>query len=292
MASGAMADRLEQSLAGLEAMRVDVPPSGRHRLALRTLRRWNESGGLADAGDSQLKRIEAAHRVMWETYVITVAADRMRRKASSPFTLHKLQEMMGGGLDAEGKDVEPRNVQFELYVAALLNLTGLSVAQGEPDMLYHDGRDWVGVAAKRIKSMRDDQVARNVKKARAQIADSKKPGWIALNFDTRFVDVDPLVEQDALLKQFERVFDQANRALIEIQNTKMILGFMIFGHCTSWRREEDGTRSFHTAYPLHWVRWADSDLEQERFEHFCDLWMDRLTNRMERLESSDFEGWL
>lgn len=286
-----MTQRLDESLAALARVGVRVPVSGRHRLAHKTLMEWNRRGTLKDAEDAELRRIEAAHRTMWETFLISVAADRMRHNPTTPFTVPKLQEMMGGGVLDDDKDVEPRNTQFELYIGALLHLAGLSVYRGEPDIRFDDGQSTVGVAAKRIRSGREDQIAKHVKKARDQIVAANLQGWIALNFDKRFVDVDPLDEEDELLAEFDRVFNQANAALVEVHEDRNVLGFMIFGYCSNWRETGD-SRSLHAAYPSRWVRWTNSSLDAERFAFFADLWHARIASRLEALASPGFEGQL
>ncbi len=228
------------------------------------------------------RAIEVSYRTAWETYLITVAADKRRCRPGSPFQASKLNAMMGGALDEEGRDVEPRNTQFELYIAALLHLAGLTVLRGEPDLLFDFGFQRVGVAAKRIKSLRDDQVTRHVKKARNQVVASSYPGWIALNFDRRFDDVDPLKLETELLQDFERIFDQANRALVEAQEEPSLMGFMIFGFCSAWASSGgEEPDALHTAYPSRWVRWADGPMDEKQFDDFSDLWHRRVETRLD-----------
>ena len=120
--------RLNESLDKLSRVfKVSVPQQGRHRSAAEILRHWNEGGTPVDLTDEEeLIRLAAAHRLSWETFLITVAAVEDRRNARTPFTRERLSQMLGGDLLAEGRDAAPRNTQFELYVAAMLRLPGCS----------------------------------------------------------------------------------------------------------------------------------------------------------------------
>lgn len=136
--SGLLEIRLRESLDNLSRVfKVSVPQQGRHHDALELLRRWNESGTPLDlSNEAELVRLTAAHRLSWETFLITVAADMDRHNPRTPFTAEKLTEMLGSDLVVEGRNSAPRNMLFELYVAGTLRLPGCSVFDGEPDLLF------------------------------------------------------------------------------------------------------------------------------------------------------------
>lgn len=151
--------RLEESLRVLaDQFRVSVPKAGRHQDALDVLGYWNISEDPIDLTDHvQLQRISEAHRLAWETFFITVAAVEDRRNSVSPFTPEALQVMMAGDLIEEGRDGLPRNIQFELFVAATLRLPGASVMGGEPD--FRSGHEGLDSTQPRLSVCRGRQLA-------------------------------------------------------------------------------------------------------------------------------------
>lgn len=294
ISANVLARRLEQSLAILETLGVRVPPTGRHRKAILTLDKWNEAPDSIDLSDEVLARIMEAHRAAWETFVITFAADDYRAQRRSPFVQARLQTMMGGGEIGDGNNTAPRNAQFELYVAAMLHISGLDVRQGEPDLRFlYAGYELVGVAAKRVRSMNPDQVKKRLREARRQIAGTSLRGWIAVNIDIRFSSVDPLLPTEALLGRFEDAFNEINGSLAYVRPDPRLLGFMAFGHASAWDRSEGGRRPrLHTAYPVRWVRWSDDAVERMVFEEFTASWHSRIEPKLHQMASQDFIGKL
>lgn len=294
MGSGLIQGRLEQSLKVLEKLGVVVPHEGRHRKALAVLEGWNASEDPIDLADRTLTTaIEAAHRTAWDTFFIAVAAEHRSRRPNSPFTAAKLQLMMGGSDVDEGQDVEPKNTEFELYVAATLVLGGLSVFEGPPDLQFDFGTHRVGVEAKRIKSLNPDQIKKHCRKARDQIKTSGIPGWIALNIDTRFDSIALNQPEADLFDEFDSAFDEANQALAYVSPNTEILGFMLFGHTVSWSKaDEESPPRVHTAFPTRWVRLTDREEDEAFFAEFQRGVMSRLEVRRKRIASPDFAGRL
>jgi hypothetical protein len=100
----------------------------------------------------------------------------------SPKFLQLAKDLLSDSvLPQDNREQSPgRDAQFELYLAAICQNTGLlPVDYVEPDVTCVVGGRTFGIAAKRIKSMQ--QVRHHVRKAADQIGRSKHPGVIALD---------------------------------------------------------------------------------------------------------------
>lgn len=86
-----------------------------------------------------------------------------------PFPLHAARPEASSG----------RDVQFECYIAAVLQLSGIAAELSEPDVVVLDSRYPFCIAAKRPRDVA--AVERNVKKAKKQIVRVGGKGIIALD---------------------------------------------------------------------------------------------------------------
>lgn len=300
MGSRALAQRLRESLATLENFGVRVPVSGRHRKAVSLLEHWNSSSELIDITDTdRINRLEAAHRTAWECYLITVAAEKHRKKHKSRedlFTLEALAEMLRGPeIPRVGdRDTSARDTQFELYIAAQLELAGVEVYGGEPDVRFRYGTEIVGIAAKRVSSLDRKQLQKHLNKAVEQIERSGMRGWVALNIDSRFRDVDIRRADAEFLDQFSSIFDDVHTALNPHWQNKDVLGVLAFGHVAAWlspEQTEDPPR-LNTAEPFRWHRWSEDSSDETLHTTFTRGYSERLRRRLQVLTSDEFEGVL
>lgn len=91
----------------------------------------------------------------------------------------ELQEMVkGSDFPWEDSPSRPRDVQFQLYITAVVSLAGFPVELCEPDLKFWYQQEAYSVAAKRVQRL--DRLEERLKEAREQIAKSKIPGFIAL----------------------------------------------------------------------------------------------------------------
>jgi hypothetical protein len=288
--------RLRESLEHLSTrFRVAVPENGRHAAALETLGKWNKTDRSIDLSDhGELRRLTEAHRLAWETFLVTVAAIEDRRNTRTPFISDKLRLMLDGDLVLEGRRGLPRDTQFELFLAAMLRLGGLSVARGGPDLLMRYGTTDVGVAAKRIRSLNVDQVQKNARDAAKQIKRAGLRGWIALNLDSRFGVIDYAQPEDSLLVEFSDTFNSVNAALQRPAVKPHVLGFILLGYVHSWHPPLKGTTEprLHWAAPLRWQGLADNPQDEALFHAFTDGWSQRWTTNRTIITSRDFTGQL
>ena len=294
--SGHLETRLRESLDFLSTrFGVSVPKRGRHRAALEILERWNEADVAIDLSDQEeLRRITEAHRLAWETFLITVAAVEDRRNHRTPFTPEKLSLMLGGDVVVEGRRGTHRDTQFELFLAAMLRLPGLSVTRGEPDLRLIYGKEDVGVAVKRIRSLNVDQVQKRAREGAEQIEREGLRGWIALNLDSRFAVVDYAQDEGSLLADFSKAFDSVNAALRRPAMKRHVLGFILLGYVYSWHPPETGTTEprLHWAAPLRWQGLTEMPAEVALFQEFTNRWADRWAVRLRTISSKDFVGLL
>ena len=288
--------RLRESLDNLaRVFKVSVPQHGRHQDALEVLSRWNQSKTPINLSDHEgLLRLTEAHRLAWETFLITVAADENRKNVRTPFTQGKLRDMLGGGLVLEGRHGGARNTQFELYVAAMFRLPGCSVSVMDegPDLLLRYGKEDVSVEVKRIRSLNVDQVQKQARTAARQIEKKGLRGWIALNLDSRFEVVDYAQDESEVLAGFSEAFDSVESALRRPALKPHVLGFILFGYVHSWHPPLTGTTEprLHWGAPFRWQSLTDDPEEATLFQEFHDAWWDRWLDRRSTLCSRGFTG--
>lgn len=284
MGNALLATRLEQSLSFLRTdFQVPVSDQGRHEKALDILRTPDLPATVAP------NRILAAYRLAWETFLIVAAAREDHQNVASPYTQERLMTFSGGPLEAEGRDGSPRDVQFELNVATRFRLASCTVYDGEPDILLLYGRETVGIAAKRIRSLNPKQLRRHAKKAAAQIDDSQMRGWVALNLDTRFGDiVYDGGDGSTLPARFTAAFDAVSEALDEIQSPNVI-GHMMFGYSERLQPtiRTDPAR-LHFEVPFRWMCIPRGDGDEALFSEFSRGWAERFDRRMIDMQRPEF----
>ena len=84
-------------------------------------------------------------------YVISRAAGS--KEGADVTTLEKLSKMLeGADTKEENSNSEPRDIQFELSLAAHLAMGGIKLWLAEPDIVVCDGLLTAGVAAKNLGS--------------------------------------------------------------------------------------------------------------------------------------------
>ena len=292
LGSGRVEGRLEWALNGLRSHGIRVPSSGRHERALQTIKRLNTEG-LRSGNDEELQLAAAATRAAHELIVLYLAAYEVGRSQRRLFTPAKLECALGGALldEDEGRDGSARDTEFELLQAGKFRLGGVSVYAGEPDLRIDYGHEKVGVAAKRIRSSRDDQVVRHVKKAAEQINGTGLRGWIAINLDARFRSISANQSREALFRAFDNTFDSVNQAFRSQYENSDVLGFMLYGYTFGWRVDQD-VPQLKAVVPVRWVRWTDDGANELFFNDFADAWDGRLAARLNRFYASDFNGVL
>jgi hypothetical protein len=292
MGSSVLETRLRQALHYLESRAgVRVPQTGRHRKALGLLSSINSSGRELDLTDGQLMtRLQYANRDAWELFMIAYAASLRRKRSETPFTIERLQTMMSGSDVGDGADPHPRNIQFELYVAAMLVLGGAEVRDGEPDLRMLYGSELVGVAVKRLSSLTADQADRNFAKAVEQIERSGLRGLVAVNLDSRLTGTPSTMTVDEQVRHFERTFNSMEPIFEAYrEGHPKVLGYLAFAHISEWVTGSDGSgppRLLEFA-PFRWFGWPNSDEETKLYHVFSDEWQSRVERHLEQISGKD-----
>jgi len=290
MGSGVTQERLAQALDFLTKFGVRVPPTGRHQRALKLIRSVNDEALRLDPTDAQLlRRLQHAHRDAYELFLIAYAASLRRKRADSPFTIQRLQALMSGR-ELGGGDPHPRNIQFELYVAAMLVLGSLEVTDGEPDLRLLYGTETIGVAAKRLTSLTPTQADRNFGKAVDQIARSRLRGLVAINLDSRFSGKPSTMPREERLANFEATFNTL-APIIEAYRVPNphVLGYLAFGHLSEWFLDpsNENKPGLMTHAPFRWFGWPNTAQEKQLYLAFSDAWRSRVETHLERISSRD-----
>ena len=119
-----------------------------------------------------------------ETADLVIAVDQLSREPQDPLWKEKLKMAIGGqGLpQQEGEESPARDIQFELTIAAMCRVAGLSVTLAEPDVVVTGMPFRFGVAAKRLKSF--GSLEQHIRKARRQIVGAGLDGIIALDISS------------------------------------------------------------------------------------------------------------
>lgn len=286
MGSSVLESRLETALGVLRDSGLNIPRSGRHMRALHLLARLNSGDLTLDTSDDELlARVRAAHRTAWETFLITYAAWTKRKKHPNPFRPDRVQLILGGSELGDGRSSIARDTQFELFLLAMFVLAGADAKLGEPDVLFKYGYEWVGIAAKRVRSASESRLRRHIKKAMSQIDKSGHRGWVAINLDARFVGIDPDQCNPGLLARFDEVFDALDSLLGRMAGNRNVLGVILYGYLSEWiaAQEKDGVPQLVTRVPMRWFGWADDPGEEVLFNDFTEGFSKRIDKRLAEL---------
>jgi hypothetical protein len=234
------------------------------------------------------RKVGAYHRLAWELFLIVYAAD-FNKRPDTPFLRAKVAEILRGPDFIEGRDSHARDIQFELAMAAQFRLGGVGVHAGEPDLLIDYGTELVGIAAKRIRSLRDDTLDQRLDSAIDQINRSGHRGFIALNVDQRFAKLELSSNRLANRHMLQDIFESVTRYRGAAVHAN-VLGVMVFGYTTRLviASEAAEPSSLRASAPFRLERWVDDDSgEARRFEAFATSWRDRLNANIGYLIGKD-----
>jgi len=107
----------------------------------------------------------------------------------------ELQLMLGGStFPSEDRLTRARDLQFQLYLSSVMDISGFRIVNEEPDFSFYFKDRKYSVAAKRISSV--DMICKRLSKAKDQIKKHNNCGLIAISLDRLIWDQ---VGKDALL---------------------------------------------------------------------------------------------
>jgi hypothetical protein len=269
--------RLHWAISTLRQYGVMVPDGSRASKALLFLE------SLADEGSSGArpgKRIDfdwfvARQRTALELFLIALAMTRCRN-ADSPFTREKLRRVVRGPELKEGRDTSARNIQFELVTAARFALGGVSVRDGEPDLVISFGLEPLGIAAKRLTSLEDSQIRKRVHEAIRQIERTRYRGIVALNLEGHLGPVPNNAGRAEILEAADRAYEIVAKLARESVNNSRVLGMIAFDSLIrpSSIPSPNGYGSVDATTPIrYWI--SGNILDQIAGTQFLASWRDR-----------------
>lgn len=205
---GVVAVGLAELLPGVErveayasARSIPIPPQSRLDLYIKVVR------GLASGSPAHLGLVDVGG-AMLELRQLVAIVDGLNDR---PVLAESFKRLLRGKfltLDAPVKD-EARDLQFELYAAARLALSGLRVELLEPDIVVHLGTRRIGIAAKRPRSAGGLKSA--IEKGGRQLRANALRGLVALDASMYPVPDSQLIA--AMLEKLEDVPRAASERL-------------------------------------------------------------------------------
>ena len=240
----------DTSQSRLRSLGVQVPSPNRIARAKARLISNRESGSYLPAGTGTdvARAIMEAHRTLMESFIITSALDIPDELLR--LTLKRLLE----GHDHAAGDAKstPRDMQFELLLAAIMKLGGIAdVKMGEPDIQFQMGALTLGVAVKRVRSPR--KLGERVGEALRQLEQQSLQGFIALKVDA--------AAEHAFLEHGEEAVHHAVTAIVARAAARVdqcdaegrVMGIVGLATVFAMQDFDDGYAfSIPTSVAMHW----------------------------------------
>lgn len=175
------AARLGSIIQEFESLDIHLPTSSRLYHHRQIIEESIPAIRIRDPAGEQLQHLGQALRDVEELYLILTTLCNVDSSGLPPVQ-EKLRELLSGCVLARD-DQNPlaRNIQYELFIAALFSKLGFLVDLREPDIWCKYQDEEFCIAAKRMKSKR--QVHSRLVEADKQIEDQGVPGVIALGVE-------------------------------------------------------------------------------------------------------------
>jgi hypothetical protein len=173
------------------------------------------------------EQILEAHRSVMEFYLVACA---LEGRTDSLATVVP-RALGGSALARHDSTSASRNFQFELLTAALLRLAGIrGVTLAEPDIRIAAGSTYLGIAAKRIRSLAERKREHHLRKAIDQLRLQGLPGYVFLNLDSVMSDVFQQEGHAAATSLLPDVTQVAQDYIAAIQARDLTRGVYGFAH--------------------------------------------------------------
>lgn len=154
-----------------------------------------------------------------------------------------------------------RDLQFQLYLAAVLHRAGLTVVNEEPDIGVNIGCRRFAIAVKRVRSPKKLLV--RVKEGIEQIRRSGRQGWVALDLTLLAAepDVVPVNESSLVLRRIPELYLQSNaheiKRMTELLDGVDIVGVQLCFFVAGLSVQSDGISGLSTSFSI-FPYWAVS----------------------------------
>lgn len=285
--------RLNWCIYALGALGCPIPRLSRIEVA-RQLCEQIKADKATIESDEVRSQIAEVQRIAWEFMLILVAAMNLRGEPS-PFTPGKLGEMLLGSLlPTDGAEDPARDIQFELYVPALLALGGFAVHPGPPDSKVTLFGEQVGVEAKRIRTLNSGTLHSHLRRASRQAVGSRMVGKfeviehrgiIAVNLDSYFGHLSPAANSVDLIAEFEKCLQTLDRETRVLRDKTGILGLLACGYVAGWTSTSVGNARFDVLYPTRWMSLhGDDPIDRRLAEHLANA-LERMENRCREIQA-------
>jgi hypothetical protein len=265
--------RGRQVLKKLTDLGIQIPASNRLERAITLVEKVN--AGLVKIGPPgvDLERIVEADRTLYESFVIVWTAMERKRRVN-PFPIVKLKYLLeGADLPSEDANSKARDTQFELMVAAQLVLGGAEITPAEPDYRLLFLEDHVGVAVKRLSSIKRTALRRALRGAAGQIRSSTGRGFVAVNLDSWVADLPSNAIED--FGHLDAKLRSAYRELGRASERRSLIGALVFGRFSGWRHDHEPPAKVSVNF-CHHVMFSDPANNGEKAKEFFDAWHARL----------------
>jgi hypothetical protein len=232
---------------------------------------------LTSDADDALDRVTEAQWTILEQYIITRALGRATYQLGS-LKRRKLEEMLSGAtLPEDDRNHLARNTQFELYVAGLFTMGDVRATLAEPDLLIDYGGVQRGVAAKRVRSLR--QAVRRADDAAEQLEANHVRGFVAVNVDVLLKTTAGGPGPAATLSERLDLIETIERRMAERDH---VIGTLILGRDCVWSFADERPRA-DVSHSYRFTVHPRSDNDEAEGREFFDRMMTRIDARMNTL---------
>jgi hypothetical protein len=192
---------------------------------------------IAQGGDLPKRQpnLKLFHQGMYEIEQLMVIVNDLSSPPEVQGWKQKVQIIVSGKdlPEDEERKTTARDLQFELFTAALCRRAGYSILLEEPDVVVKHPISDFGIAAKRIKSV--NKLSHRIKKAKDQILKSEMDGVICLdvtplhNPTNAFMIVeDPQIAINEVQRIADHFLHRNVKKIRSLIGTEEIFGFMVF----------------------------------------------------------------
>lgn len=179
--------QLERLRSHVSTLGHEIKPSSRIDIFERHFRRFMQPG-YHPRRDPYFDPLVLAHGCR-DLFELNFICEKLK-EGHTPQLQSVLSDLLSGApLPAADRNHNPRNLQFQYFLAARLVHSGFSVTLEEPDAVFVHEQSNLGIAAKRPVSLR--QLVGRVREGVKQLERTRNSGFIAISLDRLLKLPDP-----------------------------------------------------------------------------------------------------
>lgn len=276
-----LARRGREILTKMQQRGILVPAANRLSRAvdaLEALNRDRARGVVLNAGDAhKAALLLESFRTVWDALVVTYAAFEGRASSAAITNEHLSAFLEGADLSSNDSNSQARNFQFEAFVAATLVLSGVSIERAEPDFRFtYHGRS-VGLAVKRLTSIKENALKARLSDAVAQLQASDLRGFVAVNLDAWITDLPADRTPETVGASFVEQLRGAHRTLGSAARKTSTMGALLFSHYSRWHFDApEPELEFRVV--TRTIGFSEDEEDERRFNEFFRPAEARMTN--------------